>query len=540
MVHGSLLLHHWLLSLDSFWTIDAVFYALGVAIAGLNYNLLFVIPALLATCVVIVAIAFVRSCSRSRAWIPGAIAVALLLALPSPDFAYYLFQGPWHVGTTLWSLVAYWLITRRAFGWPWVVATIFLSLALLGDLVALAIGVAPCLILTGTDLGTAGPNVADEDSPRDQPGGVAIGGTRLRPPMASPRRSGTFSYGVPKPPAQLDAHRRNATSRRSGIGLGGFPRRREHRSPGRNQWQQRRTIKRMDWAVSGGISGVGLGAIRAMLPKRQTTRELDRWRAHRATSHPAERSVARSASSGSLAALRRRITRRAVLTDTTFLTPAVVFASILTGMGITGRFSRNAGRLDAPPGAVETRSSRYYVSSALAIIGYGAAVHSPSSPPFCSAPRQLSCQSSWAAFSSRTISRAVSATTRRRRSSSRRRKGQAQGPAAHPRRRWTCSWPTTVKWLTDWYKGVQASTFFVYDYSSIHGEDVTAATAVRHLRRRTARPSPIGPIGSLFGGTHLGRIAADRGRRAVHSTSNSRERQIQARRAIEQAHRRIA
>jgi len=94
MVHGSVLLHHWLLSLDSFWTIDAVFYALGVAIAGLNYNLLFVIPALLATCVVIVAIAFVRSCSRSRAWIPGAIAVALLLALPSPDFAYYLFQGP--------------------------------------------------------------------------------------------------------------------------------------------------------------------------------------------------------------------------------------------------------------------------------------------------------------------------------------------------------------------------------------------------------------------------------------------------------------
>ena len=142
---GNVLLHHWLLSLDSFWTVDALVYAAGTRVVGLNFQLLFVVPAVMMAAVVFTATACVSVPWRSRSWLFGAITVLMLLALPSPLLAYFLLQGPWHLGTALWALGAFYLVTRQPFRWGWLAAACMLALALVGDLVALAIGIVPCV-----------------------------------------------------------------------------------------------------------------------------------------------------------------------------------------------------------------------------------------------------------------------------------------------------------------------------------------------------------------------------------------------------------
>src|SRR5580658_7132443 len=52
---GNLTLHGWLLALDSFWTVDAPFYAVGVWVFGVTPLLLNLVPAAIAVLVVAVA-----------------------------------------------------------------------------------------------------------------------------------------------------------------------------------------------------------------------------------------------------------------------------------------------------------------------------------------------------------------------------------------------------------------------------------------------------------------------------------------------------
>jgi hypothetical protein len=66
-----------------------------------------------------------------------------LLVLPSHALAYFLLQGPWHIGTALWCLLAFWGLRRGNFGWGWGVAVVLLAAGLLGDIQALALGVLP-------------------------------------------------------------------------------------------------------------------------------------------------------------------------------------------------------------------------------------------------------------------------------------------------------------------------------------------------------------------------------------------------------------
>src|SRR5580700_9672671 len=53
IVHGNPLLHNWSLSLDSFWTVDAPFYAVGYLLIGLRPVLVNFIPALLGLLVIV-------------------------------------------------------------------------------------------------------------------------------------------------------------------------------------------------------------------------------------------------------------------------------------------------------------------------------------------------------------------------------------------------------------------------------------------------------------------------------------------------------
>lgn len=140
---GNLTLHGWSLTLESFWSIDAIFYGAAIRLAGLRPELMHVVPAAIATLVVLVGAYLARAGRRGVDAIVSAGSVVALLGLPSPVLAYFMLQGPWHVGTALWCLVAFAGLARGSFDWRWIIATGFLAAGLLGDLMTVMLGVIP-------------------------------------------------------------------------------------------------------------------------------------------------------------------------------------------------------------------------------------------------------------------------------------------------------------------------------------------------------------------------------------------------------------
>jgi len=142
---GHLTLSGWRTLYDSFWTVDAPFYAIGVAILGVDPRLLYLVPVVLAAAVTVVAGWLARG---ERRGVPGVVAVVTvlaLLALPSDVWTRFFLRGPLHVGTVLWCLLAFAALRRGGWGWRWAVAVVLLAAGLLGDLLALPLGVAPAL-----------------------------------------------------------------------------------------------------------------------------------------------------------------------------------------------------------------------------------------------------------------------------------------------------------------------------------------------------------------------------------------------------------
>ena len=104
MGSGNVLLHGWILTHDSFWTIDAFFYALAVRIGGLRPGLLNLEPAL-AVAIAVVVGAFVASRGhRGGAAIAGAATAVVLLAFPTYAMSSFLLGGPDHVSTAVLAL----------------------------------------------------------------------------------------------------------------------------------------------------------------------------------------------------------------------------------------------------------------------------------------------------------------------------------------------------------------------------------------------------------------------------------------------------
>jgi hypothetical protein len=144
---GNLLLSGWRLSLDSFWTIDALINAAGVAIAGVDPALLHAVPIAIAAAVVAVAVASaVAGFDPRPAALAGATAAVVLLFVSRP-FALFFLQGPYHVGTTLYCLAAFALLARGRLGPGWVASVVLLGAAVLGDFQATLLGVLPILLL---------------------------------------------------------------------------------------------------------------------------------------------------------------------------------------------------------------------------------------------------------------------------------------------------------------------------------------------------------------------------------------------------------
>ncbi len=143
MSSGNLLLSGWALSVDPFWTIDAVFYAVVELVTGMRPMLLYLVPAIIAALVILVSVMLARDRRGGAAGAAAAVTVLALLAFPTHALTTDFIHGALHVGTALWCLIAFAGLRSGRLRWGWAVAVVFLAAGLLGDLETVALGLAP-------------------------------------------------------------------------------------------------------------------------------------------------------------------------------------------------------------------------------------------------------------------------------------------------------------------------------------------------------------------------------------------------------------
>ena len=123
---GNFTLSGWALSLDSFWTVDAVVYMLVELVTGIRGMLIFLVPAMIAASVVVVSALLARDGRRGIAGVAAVTTVVVVLGLPSHALANVFLRGPLHVGTALLSLCAFAGLRSGRIGWGWVAAVLCL------------------------------------------------------------------------------------------------------------------------------------------------------------------------------------------------------------------------------------------------------------------------------------------------------------------------------------------------------------------------------------------------------------------------------
>ena len=143
LAHGHLLLHGWILSQDSFWLIDALFYGLFVLFFGVHGWLIHLVPALIATLVVILAWHLATTRNGPSSSRIATTVIALGLAFPVAAWAQFYLAGPYHLGTTLYCLVGFALVTGERRAVHYLLAVLVLTAGTLGDLQTLSLGVLP-------------------------------------------------------------------------------------------------------------------------------------------------------------------------------------------------------------------------------------------------------------------------------------------------------------------------------------------------------------------------------------------------------------
>ena len=138
---GNVTLSGWALSLDSFWTVDAVVYMLVELVTGMRGMLIFLVPAMIAAFVVVVSAVLARDGRRGVAGVAAVTTVVVVLGLPSHALANVFLRGPLHVGTALLSLCAFAGLRSGRIGWGWVAAVLCLAAGVLGDFQMAALGI---------------------------------------------------------------------------------------------------------------------------------------------------------------------------------------------------------------------------------------------------------------------------------------------------------------------------------------------------------------------------------------------------------------
>ena len=101
-------------------------YMLVELVTGVRGTLLFLVPAMIAACVVVVSVLLARDGRRGFAGLAAATTVVVVLGLPNHVLANVFLRGPLHVGTALLCLCAFAGLRSGRFGWGWVAAVLCL------------------------------------------------------------------------------------------------------------------------------------------------------------------------------------------------------------------------------------------------------------------------------------------------------------------------------------------------------------------------------------------------------------------------------
>jgi hypothetical protein len=142
LLHGNLLLRHWRMPTDNFWSIELPWYALFAGVIGLSTSVLHAVPTLIAGALVAIATASVLGPAGPRRRGIGAAVTFAILGLPVPLLGTFLLQTPMHIGTVLLCLASF-LLLGKGFGQRWWLAVGLLAAAVLGDPLAVALGSGP-------------------------------------------------------------------------------------------------------------------------------------------------------------------------------------------------------------------------------------------------------------------------------------------------------------------------------------------------------------------------------------------------------------
>ena len=122
-----------------------VFYAVAVRFFGVRGDLIFLVPAVIAAMVILVAGTMAMDRRITLAAGAGALATISVLALPSRGLRRLLRRGSVPRRTALWCLVAFALLARNRLDWCWFLAVVLLAAGLLGDFQMVVLGEAPIL-----------------------------------------------------------------------------------------------------------------------------------------------------------------------------------------------------------------------------------------------------------------------------------------------------------------------------------------------------------------------------------------------------------
>jgi hypothetical protein len=144
--HGNVLLHGWILTTDSFITLDQLYYAVATRLVGVRPTLMHSGPAFFAAVLVVVGVLVAVEGRRGAAALAGGAVVVALLALPTPLMSRFYLGTGYHVDTALYALLAFVALRSGRFGWQWALGVVLLAAGLLGDLQIAAFGVAPVFL----------------------------------------------------------------------------------------------------------------------------------------------------------------------------------------------------------------------------------------------------------------------------------------------------------------------------------------------------------------------------------------------------------
>ena len=144
MLRGNPLLRDWVLPTNSYWLVDLPVFGVAGVLFGVREILLHAVPAALAVVTIGAGVWMARAARPAGRWWAGAGVLVILLGLPHLYLVITILQGPHHLGTALFCLIAFVLLARARVGdLRWAAAAMLLAISVRSDPMAIAIGVIP-------------------------------------------------------------------------------------------------------------------------------------------------------------------------------------------------------------------------------------------------------------------------------------------------------------------------------------------------------------------------------------------------------------